>query len=180
MPSRAPAPGDPTAPASAALPIPSSSVTLPVEPSSASAMVSSVASQVRRPAPDSLPKSSSSSSGKKARLHGPDLARAARAADDDVDMRLPDERKAEVDVPCSPLASAERHPPDTASALVSSSPLSASSSSLPEARVGATVPVWASLHKLRAAGLDPRVLTDLVGDVTVDTRAAGAEARVLV
>ena len=31
--------------------------------------------------------------------------------------------------------------------------------------------MWASLQKLRAAGLDPRVLTSLVVDLDVDTRA---------
>jgi hypothetical protein len=40
--------------------------------------------------------------------------------------------------------------------------------------MGATVPVWASLQKLRVAGLDPRVLTSLVVDLDVDTRACPA------
>ena len=34
--------------------------------------------------------------------------------------------------------------------------------------------LWASLHKLRAAGLDPRVLISLVVDLDVDTRACPA------
>ena len=147
MPSRVRAPGDPTAPASAptSSPIPSSSAMPPVAPSSASAMDCSVASQVRRPAPDALPKSSASSSGKKARLHGPDLGRAAPADDDDVDMRSPDERKAEANTACPPSTAAVRHPAGTVPALVSSTTLSAASSSLPEPRIGAsaaTVPVF--------------------------------------
>ena len=36
------------------------------------------------------------------------------------------------------------------------------------------LPGWASLQKLRAAGLDPRVLTSLVVDLDVDTRACPA------
>ena len=58
--------------------------------------------------------------------------------------------------------------------MVSASTLSAAPSSLPEPRMGATVPVWASLQKLRAAGLDPRVRTSLVVDLDVDTRACPA------
>ena len=89
----------------------------------------SVASQVRRPAPDALPKSSASSSGKKARLHGPDLGRAAPADDDDVDMRSPDERKAEANTACLPPTAAVRHPAGTVPALVSSTTLSADTDS---------------------------------------------------
>jgi hypothetical protein len=59
----------------------------------------------------------------------------------------------------------------------SSSPTSlvtSSSPSLPTSSLGMNVPVWASLKRLRAAGLDPRVLTSLVVDFDVDTRAGPA------
>ena len=100
-----------------------------------------MASQVRRPAPDALPKSSASSSGKKARLHGPNFGRVAHADDDDVDMRSPDERKAEANTACPLPTSAVRHPAGTVTVptVVSSSTLSAASSSLPDPRMGATV-----------------------------------------
>jgi len=61
-----------------------------------------------------------------------------------------------------------------APAVLSPSTLVASSSALLEPRMGATVPVWASLQKLRTAGLDPRVSTSLVVDLDVDTRACPA------
>src|ERR1700712_3171866 len=104
MPSRSAPRGDPTAPASASPSTSSSSASPPVAPSSGSAMDCSVASQVRRPAPDVPPNKSSSSSsskGKKQRLQGPDLRRPADVsltADDDIDMRSPDEYKEEVHV----------------------------------------------------------------------------------
>lgn len=44
----------------------------------------------------------------------------------------------------------------------------------PESRMSDTIPAWAPLHKLRAAGLDPRVVTSLVVDLDVDTRACPA------
>lgn len=179
MPSRVPSPGDPTAPASASPSTPSSSATPPVAPASASAMECSVASQVRRPAPDVPPNESSSSSsgkGKKARLHGPDLSRpgVALVPDDDVNMRSSEECKTEVGAARPPPASAVQNPAAATPALVSSSTLSSSSSSLPASQMSSTIPVWASLHKLRAAGLDPRVVTSLVVDLDVDTRACPA------
>ena len=165
MPLRVTASGDPTAPASASYPSTSSSARCSAAPSSASAADCSAASQVRRPAPDVPPESSSSSSGKRARHHGPEPLH------DDIDMRSSDERKAEVSPP--PSASVVNQSPAAATAAPPlTSLVSSSVTALPQ--MSDIVPVWASLRKLRAAGLDPRVLTSLVVDLDVDKRACPA------
>jgi hypothetical protein len=177
MPLRVGAPGDPTAHASAPSSSPSSSATPSSAPPSASAEDCSMASQVRRPAPDVPSKSSSSPAGKRARLQGPDLPRAHTTVDTDVDMDSADveEHKTEVTVSRPPPTSTV--PPASSAGLVAPpsslpSPALTSSPSLPQ--MSDTVPVWASVNKLRAAGLDPRVMTSLVIDLDVDTRAGPA------
>jgi hypothetical protein len=186
MPLRVPASGDPTAPASASFLSLFSSPALPsVASSSASAANCSMASQVRRPPPDAPPQFPSSSTGKRARLNGPDLtARADLTDESDVDMcpESAEERKAEVNAPRLSIGSAVGNPLPTAAVAASSSSSSSSpsslvtssTSSLPTSSLGMNVPVWASLKKLRAAGIDPRVLTSLVVDFDVDTRAGPA------
>jgi len=170
MPLRVTASGDPTATASA--PSPSSSSAKPsIAPASTSAANCSVASQASRSARDEPLQSSSSSSGKRARLQGPDLV--GGLPDYDVDMRSPDERKADIDASRPPPPPVVYRSPSAGPAAPSS--LSSSSSSAPSLpQMSTNVPVWASLKALRAAGLDPRVLTSLVVDLDVDKRACPA------
>ena len=178
MPLRVGAPGDPTAHASASSSSPPSSSAKPSSaPSSASAEDCSMASQARRPAPDVPSQSSSSSSGKRARLQGPELRRAPDTVDVDVDMDCADPDEHKMDVPVSRPSPTSTVPPASSAGLVAppsslSSPSPTSSPSLPQ--MSDTVPVWASVNKLRAAGLDPRVMTSLVIDLDVDTRACPA------
>lgn len=96
MPLRVTASRDPTAPESPPSSPSSSSARPSVAPSSTSAADCSAASQVRRPAPAVSPEPAASPSGKMARLYGPDPVRPLE--DDDIDMRSPDDCKAEVDV----------------------------------------------------------------------------------